>query len=352
MKSRLSKLIPLAGLLMVAGSSADTFVLKNGERLDAVILKETDDSYVLDVRITPSIRDEKTVPKAEVAEIIPEKMDETSFEPLKKLVPTPDLLPAEAYTQRISQIGKFIKANPKSPLVAEAESMLSTLKAEQSAVSAGGVKMDGKIIPVDEYEKDAYEIDAKIAEKRVRDAAAAGDILNALRWMDKLDTDFMQTASRRAVAPLKDQLLRSYKARIDELLATLDARTQKRQQDLGRMTGESRANAEAALQQELEIVQRSLAGSRERKQRWSEIHEFDKESLESAQDAIEDAQNETLEDAGKDAGRVYRNIVRIIGEQSDPAVLREVVDKADEYGIPAKYTDKLKEAAKAKGAEF
>lgn len=337
---------------MSAATSADTFVLKNGERLDATILKETADSYVLDVKLTKSIRDEKTVAKADVAEIIPEKTDEVAFESLKGLVPAQDLLPADEYTRRIALIGKFTKANPKSPLIAEAETMLATLKEELTAISAGGVKLEGKIIPADEYAKDSYDLDARIIEKRVREAAARGDLVSAMRGIDRLQNDFKLTASRRALIPLKAQILSAYKAQVDELLATLDARTQERNVGLGRMAADARANAERAHAEELAAVKASSGSDKDNKQRWGSIHPFDKESLEQAQEAIEDEMEDTIDDNGKDAGRVYRNIYRIIGEQSDPEVLRDTVSKADEYDIPAKYTDKLKEAAKAKGAQF
>ncbi|RYD37003.1 MAG: hypothetical protein EOP87_04395 [Verrucomicrobiaceae bacterium] len=352
MKLRLSTLVPLAGLLMSGASSADTFVLKNGERLDAKILKETDDSYVLDVKVTKSIRDEKTVAKADVAEIIPEKTDEVAFEALKGLLPTPDLLPADEYTRRITLIGKFTKENPKSPLVADAEKMLATLKEELAAISAGGVKLDGKIISAGDYASDAYDIDARMIEKRVREAAARGDLVSAMRGIERLQKEYKLTGARRGLLPLKAQILRAYKAQIDELLSTFDARTEERRVGLGQMSGDARANAERALAEELAALKASAGTDKDSKQRWAGTHPLDKDSLEEAQETIEDEMDDTIEDNGKDAGKVYRNIHRIIGEQSDREILEETVAKAEEYEIPERYIDKLKEAAKAKGAQF
>ena len=352
MKLRLTTLIPLICVLMSAGSSADTFVLKNGERLDAKILKENDDSYLLSVKITKSIRDEKTVAKSDVAEIIPEKTDEVAFEALKGLVPVPDLTGADEYSRRIGLLTKFIKENPKSPLVTQAETMLATLKSELEATSAGGIKLEGKIIPAEEYTADAYDIDARIIEKRVRDAAARGDLVSAMRGIDLLQTDFKLTASRRALLPLKGQILRAYKAQIDEQLASFDARTEKRKVGLAQMAGDARANAERALEEELTALRASAGADKNARPRWGATHPFDRDSLEEAQETIEDEMDDTIEDNGKDAGKVYRNIHRIIAEQTDADTLQDTVLKADEYEIPAKYTDKLKEAATAKGAQF
>jgi hypothetical protein len=352
MKLCLTSLIPLTCLLMSAGSSADTFVLKNGERLDAKILKENPDSYLLSVRVTKSIRDEKTIAKADVAEIIPEKTDEVAFEGLKGLVPAPDLTGANEYTRRIELLSKFIKENAKSPLVAQAETMLGTLKAELKAISDGGIKIDGKIIPAADYAADAYDIDAKIIEKRVREAAARGDLISALRGIERLQTDFKLTESRRALTSLKGQILRAYKGQISEQLSTFDARMAERQVGLSRMAGEARATAERALEEELAALRATAGPDKSLKPRWGVTHPLDKASLEEARDTIEEELEDTIDDNGKDAGKVYRNIFRIIGEQTDKDILRDTVLKAEEYAIPAKYIDKLKEVATAKGAQF
>lgn len=351
MKSRFSCL-PFACLLMAATASADTFVMKNGDRLDATILKETPDSYVLQVQITKSIRDEKTVAKADVVEIIAEKMDEKAFELIKGLVPVPDLQGNDEYDRRIVAVVGFIKNHPKSPLIPEAEKMLSTLKTEGVVVMGGGMKLGDKLITAEEYKADAYDIDARIIEKRARDAAARGDILGGLRGIDRLETDYKYTDSRRATAPLKQQLLKRYKAQIGEQLTTFDTRTAERNAGLARMTAEARATTEQALAEELETTTRLMASENEKNMRWVTTHPYHKDSLEDAVDEIEDAMTDDIGDNGRNSGKIYRNVVRIIGEQSDHEVIKEVIGQAEEVEIPAKYIDKLKEIAKAKGVQF
>lgn len=351
MKLRISYLIPTMGLLLAASSSADTIVLKNGERLDARITKETEDSYVLDVRVTKSIRDEKTISKAEVAEIIPEKLDETAFETIKGFVPAPDFLSADEYSRRIALIGKFLKEYPKSPKAADAETMSATLKTELAAVAEGGVKMEGKIISGEDYAKNAYELDALVLEKRIREAAARGDILGALRGIDRMESDYKLTNPRRALMPLKNQLLQSYKTYIDELSSTYEERVNERNKGLATMKNEDRANAERAQEEELAAVKAAYAAGKEKQVRWFDVHPFSWDVLEVTRETINSELTNTIDDNGKDAGKIYRNVLRIIGEQSDPDIMREVYSKAVEVEIPSKYTSRIQAAAKAKGVD-
>src|SRR5690606_27091287 len=151
--------------IAIAGPAiADTFVLKDGTRLEGKILSETQDTYLLEIQVTKSIKDEKTVPKADVKEIVREKVDETAFEKLKGLVPTPDLLTSDDYDARILQITTFLQAHQKSAKVCDANATLAILKTEGVAVQSGGLKLGGKIIPAEEYKANAYEIDAKVQE--------------------------------------------------------------------------------------------------------------------------------------------------------------------------------------------
>lgn len=342
-------LLTSACLMVAATASADTFVMKNGDRLDAKILKETADSYVLDVQITKSIRDEKTVAKADVAEILAEKTDEKTFEKIKGVVPTADLLGNDEYDKRIVAVVTFIKDNPKSPLVAEAEQMLATLKAEGVVVMGGGMKLGGKMISADEYKADAYDVDARITEKRVRDAADRGDLLSALRGISRLESDYRLTTSRRSLVPLKKQLLNAYKVQIDEQLSTFDSRTEERKAGLARMAGEARVASEQALKEELETTEQLIAAEQAKQQKWITTHPFNKKSLAATQNEIDDQLGETIQDNGRDAGKMYRNALRMIGETDDQAVIRDIVDKITELELPAKYADRITDAAKAKG---
>ena len=79
-------------LLVTAGASADTIILKNGTRYEGRILKDEGDSYLLEIQVTRSIKDERRVAKADIEKIEKEDVAASDFAELAKLTDTPDLL--------------------------------------------------------------------------------------------------------------------------------------------------------------------------------------------------------------------------------------------------------------------
>ncbi|HVJ47252.1 MAG TPA: hypothetical protein VM511_12740, partial [Luteolibacter sp.] len=138
-----SLLIPVSCLSLAVPAWADTFVLKDGSRLEGRILSETADFYQLEVLVGKSIKDEKKVAKADVAEIIAVDPSEKDFEKIKALSPVPDFSSADEYARRVTLVAKFIADHPKGSKISDAQALLATLKSEAEVISGGGIKMDG-----------------------------------------------------------------------------------------------------------------------------------------------------------------------------------------------------------------
>lgn len=347
---------PFVCAASVAVASADIFVMKDGSKLEGKILSQTDTHYELEVRIGKSIRDEKTVAKADVAEILEEKMDEKEFPEIAKLVPVPDLSNADEYARRMAAVSKFLAAHGNSPKAAEAKTILETLKTEAEAIAAGGMKVDGKIVSAEDYKADMYDIDAKIMEKRIRMVAASGDIYGALRGMGRMDLDFRLTNSRKALQPLTKQLVQIYKEQISEQAATYEKRAAERETSLARMSADARAASEAALEEEIAAARVRFKADQDAKQMWSFTHPYLPESLEEAMDSIKDFESGEQEDEevdeSKDAGRIYRNVLKFIANNTDPLAIEDAISQGYDAKIPDKYIQVLRDTAIAKGVQF
>jgi TolA-binding protein len=353
MKTR-SLLVPLACLSLANLCSAEIFILKDGSRLDAKILKQTPEAYFLEVQITKSIKDERTVAKTDVKEIEVEKPDEKAFEKLKNLVPTPDLLTNDDYDKRIVPIVNFLKLYPKGPYADKANEMLTTLKTEGTAILGGGIKLGGTLISGDDYKANAYEIDARILESRIRDAAGRGDLVGALRGITRLDASYKSTASVAAIAPVRRQVLQAYRAQIAEQLTSYDARDADRNANLARMSGEDRRRTSEALAEEMAAFEKQYQAEKTADQTWIITNPFHKESLEAAAEAIQSESNNeraTTPPAG-DGGKAYRDALAFIKGSTDVDAIREAIEKTSNFEFPEKYTKNLQDAAKAKGVTF
>ena len=281
---RLFRYLPL---LVIASAAADTFELKDGTTLEGVILSEDGSDYIIEVQVTKSIRDERRVPKADVVKQIAEKKDETAFEEIAKLLPTPDLLNDAGYASRVKKVRNFIKEYPKSPKNLEARKMLDKLDAERAAVAAGGVKFKGKMISAEERAPKAYALDASIIAAEINAAAEAGEYLSALRAWTKLESGYKGSSAYPETIPVIQKVMNSHLAAVKTALAGYDARVKERADNLAGMDVGSRTRSEQAIADVEDEYLSRLAKEKADGIKWFSLNLYQKQPLDDTQRALE-----------------------------------------------------------------
>ena len=100
--------------LLCTALHADTIVLKSGEKHTGRVISENSTSYLFEIDVTNSIKDELRIPKDDVKQIIKESIESKDFKLVASMVPVRDLQPATAYPERIKITKTFIRKFPKS----------------------------------------------------------------------------------------------------------------------------------------------------------------------------------------------------------------------------------------------
>ncbi len=301
-----------AGLLagLIGAAAADTLHLKNGTTYEGKILSETKDSYLFEVMVTKSIKEERTIAKADVTKIDREKLDETAFLEIKKLTPAPDLLGAEDYRARLELCYKFVKTYPNSPLAAKARAIAGELEKENDVIAQGGVKLTAKLITAAERQANKVEINARVLESSVRARAKDSQWVLALRDFVKLEADYSNTAPFKDVLPFARQVIQQYNAQLVESAAGLPKRLADRKVGLERMSSEDRNASNRAIAEVDEAAAKKTAEEKAAGIKWTTPDDFNKTSLD---DAIRycDQELKRLEnlriDAKIDAGKAWRD---------------------------------------------
>lgn len=139
-----------AAALLVAGphpASADTIKLKSGETLEGRITFEAADSIKLEVQLSASIKETKTILKTDILEMTRTSPEELAFGEVKKKLPTPSLLKPSDY-QSLIEAGPtaFLRTYPASKHKSEVEKILKELEDEKDKVERGFVKLEGEWI--------------------------------------------------------------------------------------------------------------------------------------------------------------------------------------------------------------
>lgn len=260
--------------------------MKSGERIEGKVLRETAESYIIEVKVTGTIRDEKILPRADVSFIEKEEPDDVAFKGLGGLVPAPELLDKQGYESRIEKLEDFLKAYPESKNAKEVKAMIDELGDELVIVAAGGIKFGEGLVSPEDYEANAYDIDARIAEKHIKEAVARRDLLGALRMFSDYGTKFGEPEGRPGMAALMLQVLNAYKQSLEENLASLDERVAARKAGLANMSTEDRAKTEAALKEQMERLEKRFADEKAAGQKWLTPDAFYKESMDEALRAV------------------------------------------------------------------
>ncbi len=344
-------LLALASLVIPLPALADTFTLKDGSTLEAAILSETADSYILEVQITKSIKDERKIAKTDVVKISRVQPDSKAWEAIAKLIPTPDLLTDEEYGARIIAVEKFLKDHPTSDKVKEAKAMLATLKAESTAVASGGVKVKGAIVSPADYQLNAYDLDARVKEAKIRTLVNQGQQLPALREFSSFCTDFQNTTSFASLAPLIVQVIKSQVAEAEQLLLTLDARSKKRMAGLDQMAAEDRKISENAIKEEDAAIEARLKLEKTGAKNWVTPSAYNKASLE---ETVSFGKTELTRIAavkvalGQDAGKAWRDAFAVIRNGGSGPAIATAVSTARTAGVSPRYLAMLEEASKGR----
>ena len=339
-------------LVLLSGFSlADTFQLKDGTTLEGRILREDDTSYHVEVQVTKSIKDERTIAKADVRSIEREQPDLKAFEAIQGLMPAPDLLTPADYAVRIKSVEKFLVDHRGSSRAPAAKVLLEKLKAEANEILAGGIKMNGKIISSTEYKANAYEIDARVMEARFRSLIKEARYLDALRVFNEMGRDFRNTASYRDILTLATQAINTYLAEVSQLAAGFDERMRQRQVGLSRMAPDDRAATEAAIKEEAAALDARLKAEKDAKIGWVTTSPDLKASLDETLTFGKQELNRIAALKGAtpvDGGKAYRDALRLIQTGSDKNAMTTAINAAKSAQVPQKYLANLEAAAAAK----
>ncbi len=331
----------------ISFAAADTITLKNGDVYDGKVIRQNDETVTLEINVTRTIKDERTIAKADIESIDRKSTLDKDFDKVKGFVPTPSQLPEEEYTRRIAALEKFIEAYPRTRNGRAAEKILATLQEERSTIRSGGLKVGKRLFSASEYEANAFAIDAEITEEEIREELEGRRLVEALRLFEEYEKEFGAAEARRELTSLILPALRTYKTDLLSSLASLDRRIARRKAGLELMAPEDRAVTERAISVENNRLDARYELEKASKMTWVTPDAFHKESLTSNVDAVEDLTKRLTESPPVAAGgdeslaEFYRISHGKIGS-AESAEKETVLGDAKKRGLPQKYIEILR----------
>jgi len=337
----------LSLLLLPVSAQADTYVLKNGRKIEARLISETETHYLLEVQLAATIKEEQKIDKNDVQRIIKPEKGLSEFEALKDLVPAPDGLKVAEYKQRIERLNAFLEQFPSSSKVRIIIDIRNELRDEMRLVEDGSVKIAGVLYPASEIRENAYELDAKVEAAKIKELVAAGLYLQALRAYKDFSDSYQYTSVNQEMIPLMLQVMRNHVAQAEEMRATYDQRVLEREKGFESMKLSDQHASRRAIEEQDEFLRKRYQTEVATQVGWVTTHPFCKQSLDYTVQfyRTESRRIEMLQSRVEgDAGELYRELYRLQQQGVDERLLRDKYREAQRLKIPKSYLEKLSRA--------
>lgn len=326
--------------------TADTIELKSGVKYQGKVISEDEKSYLVEIRHTASIKDERRIAKDLVRNIISDAKDSDDYKKVKACYPTPDMLSQKGYDKRIKLAADFLKKYPKSTHTKEVKTIFTELKKENQVVSQGGMKLGGQLILASDIEVNSYDIHARIIGKDILKLAKSGNYQLSLRKWEELQSDYPHSETYKESIPLVLRVLRAYQGELQKHLDTLEARIDKRKTVIESLEANDQKRTLKLLDDKKKRYSSIIEKEKSELQtKWLTIDPFHKEALDhnlrnaqSSQQQLSNINTADIKLAGSDFRGAWSALAN--GDLEDVAVHLQALSSMQ---LPEKYTTPLKQ---------
>lgn len=216
LSSSITRVITFA--LISSTAFADIVFLKNGEKVEGKILRETDQQLVMEVKVTATIMDERVIAKTEVERVEKINPETEAYRAILNLQPPASSMASAQYDVPIQALQSYIRQYPNSVHTPDAQKTLKDFQADKQRVDAGEVKLQGQWLSKEEVEKEKVQIGGRIAFEYMKAQSAAGDHIGALNTFVTLEKNYSGAAVLPDAIDLAKRLAAGIKPALDRAI--------------------------------------------------------------------------------------------------------------------------------------
>jgi len=280
----MKRIVPLTFLLIVPFTRADTITLKNGREIIGDIVDNGPGGVLIDYHVTPTIKDQKLIPKDDIIKIIRVADDERAFKALGSLSIPPTALDTSFYDTLIDKkLPEFIAKYPYSRHLEELRRQLGALDAERSRIRRGERKIDGQWLTPSQLNSDPYQSGAMLQFARMKEDSQARDPVAALKSYELLEKNFPGAAVMPPAIPLALQMLDQLQDQLIQALANYPIINNRRQQVLLSAPPDEATAMRDTVDQEVLMSKQASAAALADGSKFYPIFQNNKEALEVLQ---------------------------------------------------------------------
>jgi hypothetical protein len=317
----LTRLLPLC--LPIALATADTIELKSGETVEGRITRTDDKTITVEVQFSPTIVDERTISRTDIAHFAVQSGDEAAFAKIRD-VTTPATALDAATCQKIidGQLQPFLRQFPQSARAADVQKKIQALRADIKRIEGGDARVAGIWHAKADAAAEKYQIDAAAVVEDLRLNLAAKDYAAAANNADLLLRNYGNSLAFVEGVKLADEAIAKLQQKLNFDLANLAQTKARRQAAIDRTPVEQRQPIQQAIAAENARAAAAAAAAQKNQLRFYTIFPFDEKGLKSMQVAARQLQQklDTIDrEALEEGGRLVRRATEELAAHELPA---------------------------------
>ncbi|MEO6054408.1 MAG: PTPDL family protein [Chthoniobacterales bacterium] len=266
----------------------DVVQLKSGEKVQGNILMTTADEVIVEINISPTIKDERKIPRSQIARIDTQGPDELAYDKIKDLVPADTILDPSYYDEVLrSKLDPFLSDYAYSRRVTEVRKTREAFLADKARMEkTQEVRFEGAWLNKAQYEKDRYQIDARALLERMQTAAAKDEYPLILNLYERMKQDYPKASSFPDAVVLAKDSLNTLDKMTSALLVKLDYDDKKREQQLIISTAAEQQQVRQALANQKVATDAAVEQSRKTGVKYIGLYPASRDALAALHDTV------------------------------------------------------------------
>ncbi|MGH8047544.1 MAG: PTPDL family protein [Chthoniobacterales bacterium] len=270
--------------LPLAIAAADTIKMKSGEVIEGRIINADDKSVTIEVQYSPTITDQRTLSRADIAQFAVEAGDEAAFAKIRD-VKSPDTALGTKTCQKLidEKLLPFLHDFPNSPRTADVQLKLRDLRNDIARLKAGSVKVAGVWYDKDDFTAEKYQIEAAAVLDAMRRNYETNNYPGAMNSFDLLQRAYPDSLAYVESLRLAPDLLDKLQQQINLDIVSLPQTKALRLAAIDRTPIEQRQPIQRAMAAEDAQVAAAAALAQQKQQKFYAIYAFDEKGLQAMQ---------------------------------------------------------------------
>lgn len=247
----MTRILRILLTLPLAAAFADTIKLKSGEVLQGHVVNSDTKSVTFDIQFSPTIVDQQTYARTDIADLSVEAGDETAFARIRE-IKTPDtaLSPKDCQSLIDSELAPFLKQYPASPRKADVQRQIAAMRADLARLNAGDIKVSGAWYDKGTQETEKYQIEAATLLEAMKQQIDAKNFPTAMNSYTLLQRSYQNSMAFVEAVPLATKAVASLQQQLNFAIGNLPETKALRQTSIDRTPIEDRPPIQRAIDAE------------------------------------------------------------------------------------------------------